>query len=136
MQNGPLGPVSHKYLKWREGFEPSIRHKRISDFESDAFDYSAISPCRIRDPNRFADAPNRPDTAAALPALPHCHRPVGSSAARPPACGLRRGRRSRYTGTRRNEFEAMGKLRGKMANPFPRRRCQSPWSAPHGTRTI
>ena len=28
----------------REGFEPSIRTSRIPDFESGAFDHSAISP--------------------------------------------------------------------------------------------
>ena len=28
----------------REGFEPSIRYNRIPDFESGAFDHSAISP--------------------------------------------------------------------------------------------
>ena len=31
-------------LAEREGFEPSIREYRIPDFESGAFDHSAISP--------------------------------------------------------------------------------------------
>ncbi len=35
-------------LAEREGFEPSIREYRIPDFESGAFDHSAISPDRAR----------------------------------------------------------------------------------------
>ncbi len=31
-------------LAEQEGFEPSIRHNRIPDFESGAFDHSAIAP--------------------------------------------------------------------------------------------
>ena len=31
----------------REGFEPSIRKNRITDFESVAFDLSAISPHKV-----------------------------------------------------------------------------------------
>ena len=41
-----LGIDQTNRLKWpeREGFEPSIRTSRIPDFESGAFDHSAISP--------------------------------------------------------------------------------------------
>jgi hypothetical protein len=31
-------------LAEQEGFEPSIRYNRIPDFESGAFDHSAIAP--------------------------------------------------------------------------------------------
>ncbi len=36
--------LSLKNLAEREGFEPSIRFCRIHDFQSGAFDHSAISP--------------------------------------------------------------------------------------------
>ena len=36
--------LAFKVLAEQEGFEPSIRHNRIPDFESGAFDHSAIAP--------------------------------------------------------------------------------------------
>jgi len=54
-------------LAEREGFEPSIRETRIPDFESGAFDHSAISPMRAacRDDDRCGGA--RPQSVAVLP---------------------------------------------------------------------
>ena len=41
-----LGTIYNDLKAEREGFEPSIRENRIPDFESGAFDHSAISPQR------------------------------------------------------------------------------------------
>ncbi len=40
----PVRGVFSSGLAEQEGFEPSIRHNRIPDFESGAFDHSAIAP--------------------------------------------------------------------------------------------
>lgn len=41
-----LGQKSH--VAEGEGFEPSIRHNRMPDFESGAFDHSATLPVIVR----------------------------------------------------------------------------------------
>ena len=40
----PLSRFEGLVLAEQEGFEPSIRETRIPDFESGAFDHSAIAP--------------------------------------------------------------------------------------------
>jgi hypothetical protein len=39
-----LSELAGLVLAEQEGFEPSIRYNRIPDFESGAFDHSAIAP--------------------------------------------------------------------------------------------
>ncbi len=43
-----VGLIDGDELAEREGFEPSIRHKRMPDFESGAFSLSATFPNRAR----------------------------------------------------------------------------------------
>ncbi len=42
-------------LAEQEGFEPSIRYNRIPDFESGAFDHSAIAPEYLVEPQILSE---------------------------------------------------------------------------------